>query len=212
MKTSHISQDHHPTVVLFPNGNRALLLAPPAGMKAADILHMLGIAQPKALILVVGGTADLDAAVQPRLVQLCSRGIARAAATLGALIIDGGTQAGVIAMMGQGVADRGRTTALLGVAPAGKVTYPDGHEEIVLNVPHYDFNWQHSYATSLKLPKGARMHFEFRYDNSANNQFNPDPSRWVYQGFQSWEEMMAPNIGFLLERDADVSNLMSLTN
>jgi hypothetical protein len=93
-----------------------------------------------------------------------------------------------------------------------KVTYPDGREEIVLNVPQYDFNWQHSYATSLKLPKGTRMHFEFRYDNSANNKFNPDPKGWVYQGFQSWEEMMAPNIGFLLDRDADVASLMSLTN
>jgi hypothetical protein len=40
--------------------------------------------------------------------------------------MDGGTHAGVIAMMGQGVADRGRKTALVGVAPAGKVTYPDG--------------------------------------------------------------------------------------
>jgi len=35
-----------------------------------------------------------------------------------------------------------------------KVTYPDGREEIVLNVPRYDFNWQLSYGTSLKLPKG----------------------------------------------------------
>src|SRR5262249_23570882 len=68
---------------------------------------------------------DLDAAVQPRLVQLCSRGIARAAANIGAVIMDGGTQAGVIAMMGQGVSDRGRKTALVGVVPAGKVTYPD---------------------------------------------------------------------------------------
>jgi len=93
-----------------------------------------------------------------------------------------------------------------------KVIYPDGREEIVLNVPHYDFNWQHSYATSLKLPKGARLHFEFRYDNSANNKNNPDPTRWVYQGFQSWEEMMAPNLGFLLDRDADVASLMSVTN
>jgi SLOG in TRPM, prokaryote/SMODS and SLOG-associating 2TM effector domain 1/Protein of unknown function (DUF4231) len=42
------------------------------------------------------------------------------------LIVDGGTQAGVMALVGQGVADRGRKTALLGVAPAGKVTYPDG--------------------------------------------------------------------------------------
>src|SRR5205814_5220692 len=34
--------------------------------------------------------------------------------------------------------------------------------------------------------------------------FRSDPSRWVYQGFQSWEEMMAPNLGFILDRDADV--------
>jgi hypothetical protein len=56
------------------------------------------------------------------------------------------------------------------------------------------------------------MHFEFRYDNSANNKNNPDPNRWVYQGFQSWEEMMVPNLGFLVDRDADVGGLMSVTN
>ena len=93
-----------------------------------------------------------------------------------------------------------------------RVTYPDGREEIVLNVPRYDFNWQLSYGTALKLPKGTRMRFEFRYDNSPNNKFNPDPKRWVYQGFQSWEEMMAPNLGFIVDRDADVSGLMSVTN
>jgi hypothetical protein len=93
-----------------------------------------------------------------------------------------------------------------------KLIYPDGREEVVLNVPHYDFNWQLSYGTSLKVPKGSRMRFEFHYDNSANNKYNPDPSRWVYQGFQSWEEMMAPNLGFLLDRDTDVGGLMSVTN
>ena len=93
-----------------------------------------------------------------------------------------------------------------------KLIYPDGREEVVLNVPHYDFNWQLSYGTSLKVPKGTRLRFEFIYDNSPNNKFNPDPSRWVYQGFQSWEEMMAPNLGFLLDRDADVGGLMSIGN
>ncbi len=93
-----------------------------------------------------------------------------------------------------------------------KVTYPDGREEVVLNVPRYDFNWQLSYDMALKLPKGTRMHFEFRYDNSANNKYNPDPTRWVYQGFQSWEEMMAPNLGFLVDRDSDVAGLMSVVN
>ena len=93
-----------------------------------------------------------------------------------------------------------------------RITYPDGREEIVLDVPHYDFNWQLSYGTSLKVPKGSRMRFGFTYDNSPNNKFNPDPNRWVYQGFQSWEEMMAPNLGFLLDRDADVGGLMSVGN
>jgi hypothetical protein len=93
-----------------------------------------------------------------------------------------------------------------------KLTYPDGREEIVLNVPRYDFNWQLSYGTSLKVPRGTSMRFEFRYDNSGNNRNNPDPSRWVYQGFQSWEEMMAPNLGFIVDRDADVGGLMSVAN
>ncbi len=93
-----------------------------------------------------------------------------------------------------------------------KLIYPDGREEIALQVPRYDFNWQLSYGTDLKLPKGTRMHIEFRYDNSPNNKNNPDPSRRVYQGFQSWEEMMAPNLGFVLDRDANVGGLMSVTN
>ena len=81
-----------------------------------------------------------------------------------------------------------------------KLIYPSGREEILLNVPHYDFNWQLTYRTSLKIPKGSRMHVEFRYDNSTNNRFNPDPSKWVYYGDQSWEEMGSPNMGFLVDR------------
>src|SRR5437762_2743810 len=83
-----------------------------------------------------------------------------------------------------------------------KLAYPDGREEIVLNVPRYDFNWQLTYRTSLKIPKGSRMHVEFLYDNSANNRYNPDPSKWVYYGDQSWEEMGTPNMGFLMDRGA----------
>ncbi len=115
--------------IIFSNGNRAQVVAPPAGTPAASILKALDIEQPKPLIMVVGGATGLDRALKPRLVQLFSRGIARAAAETGALIIDGGTQAGVMAMMGQGVADQGRKSTLLGVAPAGRVTYPGGPTE-----------------------------------------------------------------------------------
>jgi hypothetical protein len=122
-------QDMSKKEIVFANGNRARLVAPPAGTVAADVLDALGLERPPALILIAGGAANLDEALEPCLGQLFSQGIARAAADTGALIIDGGTQAGVMALMGQGVADRGRRSVLLGVAPAGLVTYPGGPAE-----------------------------------------------------------------------------------
>lgn len=95
---------------------------------------------------------------------------------------------------------------LRGKSAMFKLIHPDGREEILLNVPRYDFNWQLSYQTSVKIPKGARIHAELRYDNSAKNKFNPDPSRWVYEGDQTWEEMTGLVTGYLLDRDADETN------
>ena len=98
---------------------------------------------------------------------------------------------------------------LRGKSAQFKLIYPDGREEIVLDIPRYSFNWQLAYRTSVKIPKGARMHIEFRYDNSPNNKFNPDPSKWVYDGDQTWEEMMGAGMGVLLDRDADETGLTS---
>jgi hypothetical protein len=84
-----------------------------------------------------------------------------------------------------------------------KLFYPDGREEIVLNVPRYDFNWQLTYRTSLKIPKGSRIETQFIYDNSTANRYNPDPSQTVYYGDQSWEEMGSANMGFLVPSETD---------
>jgi hypothetical protein len=81
-----------------------------------------------------------------------------------------------------------------------KLIYPDGREQIVLNVPRYDFNWQLTYRTAVKIPKGSRMIVQFVYDNSPHNKYNPDPGNWVYYGQQSWEEMGTPFLGFLTDR------------
>ena len=114
--------------IVFANGNRAAAVTSPPGSSAEGIATALAIPPPQTVILLVGGAGHLDPATRERLAPLFSRGIARAAADLKAAIIDGGTDAGVMALMGQGVADRGRATALIGVAPTGKVTYPGGPE------------------------------------------------------------------------------------
>jgi len=73
--------------------------------------------------------------------------------------------------------------------------YPDGTSETLLNVPKYDFNWQITYelTTPKVLPKGTEVEVIAHYDNSTGNKFNPDPSKDVRWGDQTWEEMM---IGF----------------
>jgi hypothetical protein len=86
--------------------------------------------------------------------------------------------------------------------------YPDGRQQVVLDVPHYDFNWQLEYQTLLKIPAGSRMSVQFTYDNSASNKYNPDPSKWVYYGGQSWEEMGTPNMGFLMDRNAKEEDII----
>jgi hypothetical protein len=88
------------------------------------------------------------------------------------------------------------------------LVHPDGREEILLHVPHYNFNWQLTYRTSVKIPKGAKMRVQFTYDNSTANKYNPDPSAWVHYGGQSWEEMGTPNMGFLVDREADEKSFL----
>jgi hypothetical protein len=76
-----------------------------------------------------------------------------------------------------------------------RAVYPDGHEETLMRVPMYHFYWQLDYklAEPLKLPPGTRVEASAWYDNSANNAHNPNPTKDVRFGEQTWEEMM---IGF----------------
>jgi hypothetical protein len=82
-----------------------------------------------------------------------------------------------------------------------KVVYPNGESETLLNVPRYDFNWQLGYdvAKPIKLPKGTKLIVTAHYDNSPNNKFNPDPNRTVYHGDMTWEEMMSPFYGVVVD-------------
>ena len=90
--------------------------------------------------------------------------------------------------------------------------YPDGRDEIALSVPKYDFNWQLLYqpAKPIRVPKGTRLHVDAHYDNSTANRFNPNPNRTVYLGRMTWEEMMAPFFGVLIDKDADPTTVIKL--
>ena len=80
--------------------------------------------------------------------------------------------------------------------------YPDGRKEVLLSLPRYDFNWQSVYLFQAPkiIPSGTRIVFQMSWDNSARNPMNPDATKDVPWGDQTWDEM---NAGFLRYRDLE---------
>ena len=75
--------------------------------------------------------------------------------------------------------------------------YPDGRREALLSVPRYDFNWQTFYFLQVPkpVPAGTKILMSGAFDNSPRNRANPDPSKEVRWGQQSWDEMF---IGYMM--------------
>jgi hypothetical protein len=71
--------------------------------------------------------------------------------------------------------------------------YPNGTTEVLLDVPHYDFNWQlrYTFEKPKLMPKGTGLLCTAHFDNSADNLANPDPTKDVTWGDQTWDEMLA---------------------
>ena len=85
-----------------------------------------------------------------------------------------------------------------------ELTYPDGRHERVLEIPRYDFNWQLEYVLRepIDVPRGTVLKVTAWYDNSAANPANPDPTKLVRFGDQTWDEMMIGYFtGHKLEQD-----------
>jgi hypothetical protein len=77
---------------------------------------------------------------------------------------------------------------------------PSGKSETIFKAK-WDFNWQLGFdlAAPIPIPKGTRIVGIAHYDNSANNKFNPDPSKMIVWGNQNWEEMQNCFMGFLVD-------------
>ena len=82
-----------------------------------------------------------------------------------------------------------------------RAVFPDGTSKVLLSVPHYDFSWQTYYVTRdpVAVPKGTRIECVAHYDNSTNNKYNPDPTKAVRWGDQTWEEMMIGWMSFVYD-------------
>ncbi len=83
-----------------------------------------------------------------------------------------------------------------------QLVYPDGAKKPLLNVPHFDFAWQLTYffKDPIAAPKGSRLEAVAHHDNSAANKANPDPTKEVHWGDQTWDEMMIGYFDYTLDK------------
>ena len=77
--------------------------------------------------------------------------------------------------------------------------YPDGRTELISWVPHFDSNWQITYAYKYPpvFPAGTMLHMTSYHDNSSANKNNPDPNNWAGGGERTIDEMAIAHIDFI---------------
>ncbi|OLE61011.1 MAG: hypothetical protein AUI36_11900, partial [Cyanobacteria bacterium 13_1_40CM_2_61_4] len=114
-----------PTKLTFSNGLTASALRVHRAEELGVGLHDLGFLSACPTLVLVGGAGGVSDADMDRLRPLFVEGLAPLANALGASVVDGGTDAGVIRLMGQARAEMGATFPLIGVAAAGMVALPE---------------------------------------------------------------------------------------
>ncbi len=82
---------------------------------------------------------------------------------------------------------------------------PDGTEETLIRIPEWNPDWQFSYVFREPpyAPKGSKIRITGWFDNTADNPFNPDPTQWVEDGPQIWEEMLMMATEWIRPRQLD---------
>jgi mono/diheme cytochrome c family protein len=89
-----------------------------------------------------------------------------------------------------------------------RAIYPTGETQTLFKGV-FDFNWQlgYDFAKPIPLPKGTRLIAISHFDNSANNKFNPDPTREIRWGLQNWDEMSNAFVGLIFDAKDDATKL-----
>lgn len=108
----------------FPSGQTAGLVRVSRPAALARALAAIGLRPGRPVLVLVGGADRLEATVAECLGKVLQAAVAPLCAALGAFVVDGGTDAGLMALMGRTRAASGAAFPLLGVAASGTVRLP----------------------------------------------------------------------------------------
>lgn len=114
-----------PFQVSFSNGSAAVALKPQHKENLKFLLRQLGLYRSRPTLVIVGGASRLSQEDMEKLRALFVKVLAPLAEAMDAYVIDGGTDAGVMQMMGHARTVTGATFPLVGVVPIGVATLPN---------------------------------------------------------------------------------------
>jgi hypothetical protein len=103
---------------------RLARVARPADIPAA--LDDVDVPRPRPVLVLVGGAGGMDEATQQVLARVLRDAVLPVVERHGAAVVDGGTDSGVMRMLGRARAERNGMFPLVGVAASGTVRVPGG--------------------------------------------------------------------------------------
>ncbi len=114
-----------PFEITFPTGSIAEVIQIASSADLEFVLQTLGIDSRRPAMVVIGGASKLSTSDFNRVQQLFVKVLAPLAQKWRAAVIDGGTDAGVMRLMGQARMTIAADFPLVGVIPIGLATLPD---------------------------------------------------------------------------------------
>ena len=126
----------------FKNGKTALATQVEQPEELPYALETIGLCGSRPVLVVVGGASNISEADFLRIQRLFVEVLAPIAETLGAYVVDGGTDAGIMRMMGTARTQIGAKFTLVGVTPEGKVALPN-HSETATDLTPLEPNHTH---------------------------------------------------------------------
>jgi SLOG in TRPM, prokaryote len=115
----------HPMQLTFSNRRSALAVQVQHVQELPATLHELGLPESSPVLVLVGGASKMNEEELKRLRSFFVEGLVPAVGACSAAVIDGGTDAGMMHLMGQAHASLAASFPLIGVVPIGKVALPN---------------------------------------------------------------------------------------
>lgn len=157
--------------ITFSNGNTAQAICVEQKTELPAALETIGLQTARPVLVLIGGASQLNQQDFNRIQSLFVEVLAPLAEELGAIVVDGGTDAGVMKLMGHARSITYATFPLVGVSPKKLVKLPDD----VFTAQSDFLDSPPSAQVSALLP-GSERKDKLKWEDKSNQAFSPEPN------------------------------------